>query len=219
MASSLPIDPAVDKMLDAFDRAKELYYRGQPGPYRLDGTYTLAEFEQFSTLMESTGQLSFSDDDGVVFLWGDPSFPHEGMSSYLVALLGIALREHVRTAPASGVVVVDEGTMLPLVILRSPRIILRRTANHAQRVQHPAGTNNGIIRKEPDMYAVLGEFLSSTGRDIPVIAFEGAVHNETIQTLLWEVVRHREAGQVAGSPHFVALGVKAQVSSSCFKFQ
>jgi hypothetical protein len=35
MASSLPIDPAVDTMLDAFDRAKDLYFLGQPGPYRL----------------------------------------------------------------------------------------------------------------------------------------------------------------------------------------
>jgi hypothetical protein len=67
------------------------------------------------------------------------------------------------------------------------------------------------------VYAILPDYLSTTGYNISVLAFEGATHNETIQKLLWEVVRHAEAAAVAGSPHFVALGVKASVSSSCFQ--
>jgi hypothetical protein len=214
---SLPVDAVVDTMLYAFDRAKNLYYHGQPGPYRVGHRYTFAEFERFSTLVESKWRLSFSDDDGTIFLWGDPSFPHEGMSAYLIHHLLRALEEHLQTAPESDIRSIDERRRLPADVLGSPRIHLLRDANGEEQVEHPGGTHNGGIEKEPDMYAVLLGFLASRGIDIPILAFEGAVHNENIQTLLWEILRHQEAGRAAGSPHFVALGVKAFVSSSCFQ--
>ncbi|KAJ7204393.1 hypothetical protein GGX14DRAFT_646914 [Mycena pura] len=71
----------VDNALSAFDVARAAYWAGQPGPYTLEGTWSLATFEVLATTLESKWRLAFYK--GQIILYGDPKDVHEEVSDLL----------------------------------------------------------------------------------------------------------------------------------------
>ncbi|KAJ7193339.1 hypothetical protein GGX14DRAFT_589169 [Mycena pura] len=64
-----------DKALSAFESARGAYWAGHPGPYILEGTWSLATFEALATTLESKWRLGFYQ--GQIMLYGNPIDVHK----------------------------------------------------------------------------------------------------------------------------------------------
>lgn len=103
--SSLPLTDSdkiakalVDAARTAFDSARSVYWAGRdPGPYALDGEWSLATFEALTSTLESKWRLAYIDRR--ILLFGDPKDVHEEVTN-LVAKeveLGVEWGVHAET--------------------------------------------------------------------------------------------------------------------------
>ncbi|KAJ7777962.1 hypothetical protein DFH07DRAFT_570683 [Mycena maculata] len=64
-----------------FDLARQRYWAGEPGPYVLDGEFSLATFEALSTTLESQWRLGY--ENRRIVLFGDPQDVHEEVTALI----------------------------------------------------------------------------------------------------------------------------------------
>jgi hypothetical protein len=68
----------IESALASFQAAREKYRGGAPGPYILEGKYSIAAFEALVS-KETHWKLSFADN--TITLFGDPNDIHEEVSA------------------------------------------------------------------------------------------------------------------------------------------
>jgi hypothetical protein len=86
-SSSLSLERAAE-LEKAFAEAQEAYYRGEEdGPYSLPGLFSKAEFVAFDRHREAPWRCSYNPATKTIWLYGDPSEPHErGIESLRAAI-------------------------------------------------------------------------------------------------------------------------------------
>jgi hypothetical protein len=207
----------VDHALKAFEAAKGEYERGENGPFELQGSYSLAEYERLLDVTETRWRLAYWLNDGTIFFYGDPSFPHEAMGSYLFADLNSELQDYLQEGPPSGDQEADSDiakgkTAFLIFAAPSPKNRLDPDPDPFQHIRHPGkgyirAKKDGPLMKEPDYYIALHDTSTLSQEPVPIVVFEGAYKNETIEELVFEILRWREAGAA------ISIGIKANVGS------
>ncbi|KAJ6535992.1 hypothetical protein DFH09DRAFT_1402336 [Mycena vulgaris] len=87
----------VEGARSAFESARNAYWAGLPGPYALEGKWSLATFEALATSLESKWRLAYDEQE--VFLFGDPKDVHEEVTNLLAKELefGVEWESHPDT--------------------------------------------------------------------------------------------------------------------------
>jgi hypothetical protein len=87
----------VESVRIAFDAAREAYWAGQPGPYVLEGKWSLATFEALASTLESKWRLAFYENR--ITLFGDPKDVHERVTDLIASEVqqGVEWGTHMET--------------------------------------------------------------------------------------------------------------------------
>jgi hypothetical protein len=225
MDGDIRVDKVVNKLIVEFEKAKLAYHQGKDGPYFLEGKYTLAQFKRFQDIVETSWKPAYFESSGAVALFGDPSYLHGHLSGSLIGSLICQLNLHIVKAPLSGVDEIDAAIRdsspqyadkysLLIDHIVSPTVRLAPHPSPSQNIPYPSKNQDivdgaaGVVYKEHDMFFEIPAEHTETGRPVIALAFEGAVKNESLKVLQWELTRARASGVV------VSFGIKINVSET-----
>jgi hypothetical protein len=215
------------EVVKGLDKAKAKYQRGEEGPFEMQGSYTLQEYQDVAELTstETTPwQPEYSEDDGMISIYGDPAPIHAMLVLFVTAAIWNALLDHLVRAPASDVAALDDpdreaalrallsgnGDTSGMVGL-SPMQGDQHTIYPGYRIssQNPP-KNDGIIYKMPDALFQIERYFTLSGNPELLCFFEAAYRNETTPVLVWEALRSWEAG----TPVTIAASINVELYSS-----